>query len=250
MRMDNLSAIFEWLTIYKGTKRKFLGFYNGVPMFSTDHFEKRINERYPANIQSILGVSPTDFYADAAAAYRKHSVNRRSKGAVDYSTDMVLPNKDICTVHLAINFASDIITVGNSKVDSELNQLYSQSLRISDPSERRKILDQYVKSIKDTVDPQYAKLLLTNKMKLGDYGVSIMSTFGSITTPQDKKAGVSRAIIPSRDTRYTVKSKISKTSLSDNEYKALVQWSVNNVKQAIRKRSRDVSESVNGSITM
>ncbi|WJZ23473.1 hypothetical protein LIS04_45 [Listeria phage LIS04] len=250
IQMHNLSAILEWLTIYKGTKRKFLGFYQGVPTFSTDHFDKRLKERLPNSIQSILGISPTDFYEDAAKAYRKNSVSRRTKGAVDYSTNVKLPDGSTCTIHLSINFASDIITVGNSKVDTELNNMYSQSLKSTDDQERRRLLNQYVNSIKDTVDPQYAKLLLTNKMKLGDYGISILSIFGSVTTPEDRKAGISRNIIPSKDTRYTHKVQLKKKSLSKKDYDTLIKWSVNNVKQAVAKRSLDIKESTDGSITM
>lgn len=240
-KVDNLTAVFEWLNIYKGTDREFIGMYKGVPMLTTTHFRQRTNERYPKEVEMILGVMLTDFYEDVATDYSKYAINRYHKGAIDYTTECTNHNKEKFIVNLMINYTADKVSAGNQELDKKLNDLRSLYLRQSDKAKRAEIYREFATEVQKNIDPKYQDLVIKGKIILGQYALAMVTVFGSVATPEDIKIGRLRKIKPSEDTRHLGHRTLKRTSFNESEYNRLVKWSNDNIGRAARRKSRDVT---------
>ncbi|AMM44812.1 hypothetical protein SP15_013 [Bacillus phage SP-15] len=238
--MDNITAVFEWLNIFKGTRREFIGMFKGTPLLTTDHFRQRVSERYPKEVEMILGKNMTQLYEDISEDYRKYGVNKYHKGAIDYTTECTNHEGKKFNVNLMVNYLSDKVSSGSESRDKMINELLSNYVKESDSRKRSQIYKEFTEAVKQYIDPKYHDLVIRGKLRLGDFAVAMISIFGSVATPEDIAAGKLRKIKASEDTRYIGHRKLPRTSFNETEYNKLVKWSDNNISHAARKKSRDV----------
>lgn len=239
--IDPSRKILEWLSLAKGTNRELLGYYKGVPVFTTEHFKQRVAERYPWDIRAILRLPLEVFYHDCATEFLKNQKSvprdgKEYKGVVDYTTKCVNHQKKQFIINLAVNYVIKPISSGNRENDRKLIDAYEKVTKAKDRNEKAKALSQYTQLVRTLIDPRYQEDYLSGRLKVGEFSVALMSIFGSVATPEDIARKQFRTIRPSSDTVYFAKRQLPKTHFSANEYRRLVKWSIDNITRAARSR--------------
>lgn len=244
MGKDHITSIVEWLNIFKGTRRDYVGKYLGVPVLTTEHFRERLSLRYPRDVQMILGIDKTQFYEDCAKSYRKSGFNRVHKGAVDYTTECENHLGEKFNVNLMINYLVDNVSAGRDR-DDLINELREDYLAEDNPRRRSELYKEFTDTVVKYVDPKYQTLVILGRIRLGQFAIATLSMFGSVDTPKDIELRDLSTIRASSDTRYINTQRLPRNKFNQREYFKLVEWSDDNISRAARSRSRDILESTN-----